>query len=100
MPRDPPVTSATRPLSENRSLNMRSSIALPPVLGGGAERVKEGKRTCSPDGAKRNPGKSLPACEMVPDFAALHPGYGATEEPYAASMRRKPFHTAVAAPDV
>jgi hypothetical protein len=27
MPRDPPVTSATRPFSENRSLNMRSSLA-------------------------------------------------------------------------
>src|SRR6476659_1504543 len=42
MPREPPVTSATRPLSENRSLNMRSSIVLPLVLSGGTVRVKEG----------------------------------------------------------
>src|SRR5438046_64771 len=28
MPREPPVTSATRPLSENRSLNMRSSFCI------------------------------------------------------------------------
>ena len=31
---------------------------------------------------------------------ALHPGYGATNCIYAASMRRKPFHIAVAAPEV
>ena len=35
MPRDPPVTTATRPFSENRSLNMRSSIGFAGGFGRG-----------------------------------------------------------------
>jgi len=31
------------------------------------------RQSCSPDGAKRNPGHA--ACEMAPDFASLRPGY-------------------------
>src|SRR6185312_14490190 len=57
MPREPPVISATRPWSENRSLNMRTSIALPKVLGGAGVRVKEAAALPSPlvgeGGAKR-----------------------------------------------
>src|SRR6188768_4268116 len=58
MPREPPVTSATRPLSENRSLNMRSSIALPVVLGGAGRRVKEGVSSLSPCGSETSEARS------------------------------------------
>src|SRR4051812_19466116 len=37
MPRDPPVTSATRPLSENRSLNMRPSDCIARGSGRGGQ---------------------------------------------------------------
>ena len=44
-------------------------------------------RTCSPDGAKRNPGLS----QWIPDCASLHPGYGLQENfsaPPARAWRR------------
>src|SRR6267378_2161794 len=31
----------------------------------------------SPDGAKRNPGPPVPLARPFPDYASLHPGYGA-----------------------
>src|SRR4051812_36513820 len=40
MPREPPVTSATRPLSENRSLNMMPPLAAH-VSGRGAKACQE-----------------------------------------------------------
>ena len=32
----------------------------------------------SPDGAKRNPGSTLPIDRALPDYASLHPGYNPT----------------------
>jgi len=48
---------------------------------GGVEAV-----ACSPDGAKRNPGK--PAQAIVPDFALLHPGYRIDSEACATSTNQ------------
>src|SRR5262245_12628697 len=110
MPREPPVTSAIRPFSENRSLNMRASISAggfgrqgracqgrPAYRSAAGEDNRICDGGCSPDGAKRNPGDCL-AEGGPPGFASLHPGYEIAD--YAASMRRKPFHIAVAAPEV
>src|SRR5689334_19710334 len=40
----------------------------------------------SPDGAQRNPGKVHPP-RVVPDFAALHPGYGSRMTPMLRDYR-------------
>src|SRR6185312_810710 len=100
---------------ENRSLNMRSSIALPPVLGGRGRRVKEVSLPLSPCGrgwtrceASRtgegfSPQTQIPPAETDPSSGAsrhLLPQGEKGSECYAASMRLKPFHMAVAAPEV
>src|SRR5882724_106172 len=41
MPRDPPVTKATRPCSENRSFNIWSPLLFSRSVGRGVQRVKE-----------------------------------------------------------
>src|SRR4029453_16450031 len=48
-------------------------LAAPPRAFRGAG-TGEGLGTCSPDGAKRNPGK-YDRGEEIPDCASLHPGY-------------------------
>ncbi|MEY9110753.1 hypothetical protein ABH999_006949 [Bradyrhizobium yuanmingense] len=43
-------------------------------------------RSCSPDGAQRNPGESRPRC-TVPDYAPLHPGYALSRKGDQESLR-------------
>src|SRR3979490_2424627 len=114
MPRDPPVTSATRSLSENRSLNMsplpdfvdgfgrgdktsQGRDAYPLACGRGWTRCEASRTGEGSVSADRDPSSGAPPAPFS------HKGrreVKAPQECYAASTRRKPFHIAVAAPEV
>src|SRR3954452_20098419 len=118
MPREPPVTSATRPLSENRSLNM-----VPPLVCAGCERGGEGsqgrrafgwcshstdsvssRRRWGPITTERRlaeGGRSGLIPIAIEKSRGRGPGFPRDERGdrgYPAGILRKPFHIAVAAP--
>src|ERR1700733_6573861 len=114
MPRDPPVTSAIRPRSENRSVNMR----VPPFAfdrsSGREVRASQGNAAFpSPlvgEGGcwKKKAGGGVVAWVLTPHPSryratpspARGEGKGYTQLDQAALTRRKPFHIAVATPEV